>query len=112
MNKRKIIIIILVILLIAFIATGVILYISHAKENGMMGKEIFEETSTEGATLVPASSPDEVIQEIKDFYTDSKDTVVTFDKEEKECWYFSDSDGKKYYYCMAEPQVIEIEEKD
>lgn len=103
MNKRKMLIIIISVLLVILVALGVILYISYSKSNE---KEMFEETSTEGATFIPIDSKEEVIEEIKNFYTDTPDAVVIFDKEEDNCWYFSDSDGNNYTYCLNNPEIL------
>ena len=108
MNKRKMLIIIISVLLVILVALGVILYISHSKSNE---KEMFEETSTEGATFIPIDSKEEVIEEIKNFHTSSKDATVAFEKEEDDCWYFNDSDGNKYMYCLNNPEIQKLLEK-
>ena len=111
MKKRNILIKILSILLIVLIVVGVVLYTSHAKENGMVGKELFDDNTSEGAQLVPGTQ-EEVIEEIKSFHTDSPDATVTFVKEENECWYFNDSEGNEYMYCFSNPEIIKLEKKD
>ena len=74
--------------------------------NNNSDNQIYDETSAEGAIPIPAESPDIVIEEIKNFYTDTSDAVVTFDKEEDNCWYFSDSDGNSYTYCLNNPEIL------
>ena len=110
MNKRNILIIIISILLIVLIAVGIVLYTSYAKENGLSGKEMFDDNPSEGVNLVPGTQED-VIEEIKAFYTESPNSTVTFIKEEDECWYFNDSEGNDYMYCFSNPEVIKLEKK-
>lgn len=112
MDKRKILIIIISILLVVLIVLGVILYLKDTKSsNNSFDNEIYDETSVEEAIPIPAESPDNVIEEIKNFYTDTSDATVTFDKEEDNCWYFSDSDGNSYTYCLNNPEILKSTRK-
>ena len=74
------------------------------------GKEMFDDNPSEGVNLVPGTQED-VIEEIKAFYTESPNSTVTFIKEEDECWYFNDSEGNDYMYCFSNPEVIKLEKK-
>lgn len=99
MNRKKLIIII-VILLVLLIITGIVLYYNSNKN-----KEIFTESDTEGAYSVTADNPEELLEKIRLFYADNQNVIVTYDKEEDDCWYYHDSDNNSYFYCLNEQEI-------
>lgn len=108
MNRKKITIV-LIILLVVLLITGIVLYIRN--NNKKQQEEIYEEADIEGSALSPVDTPEELLEEIRLFYADSPNVIVTFEKEEDECWYYKDSDNNSYYYCFNDPTIKKIVER-
>ena len=114
MNKKKIIIPILIVLIVVLFAIGIFSYANYnskPKINTNYGSDYDPvEESTEYMTS-QYSSPEEVLNEIQSNITEDGVTV-SYTKEEDGCWCYEDSKGYEYYYCEANPTIIKVDKKE
>jgi len=115
-RKVKITIIVMAVLIVVLIVVGVL---SFSKYNGKRKTNQLENNDeiydSEGVVLEGSeeminlySSWEEVLNKIQEEYVEDY-VEVTFEKEESDCWYYTDSLANEYVYCMADPRIIKIE---
>ena len=111
-KKIKVIIIVIAVLLVVLIVVGVL---SFSKYNGEGGNSTSSDegdndsgTVLEGSGELYFSSWEEVLEEIQERYVEYNVTV-SFEKEEDDCWYFTDSLQREYLYCMSNPTILQLE---
>lgn len=104
MNKRLIIIVIIVISLFALIFIGAYSYNKYEKQNQPEeeNNEIYDQDDyvTESEETI-----EDIIDRIKEYYADNENTTVVYNETKSGCWYFSDSENNRYKYCIYNGEI-------
>ena len=109
MNKRLIIIVIIVISLFALIFIGTYSYNKYEKQNQPEeeNNEIYDQDDyvTESEETIEDITIEDIIDRIKEYYADNENTTVVYNETKSGCWYFSDSDNNRYKYCIYNGEI-------
>ena len=111
MDKKKIIIPIIIVILLILIGVGVLSFIKFNKEDNKSNTSNNSSQEIEEAAGMNSeySSKEDVMNEIQNNIKEANVTVQ-FIKEEDDCWYYKDTLNREYFYCEANPIIIEVEE--